>query len=164
MGMSAGGGGSVKAEPNVTPMIDVMLVLLIIFMIVVPQIAAGFKATPPKGQNIKAHPEDENADQVLGIDKDGQYYLNKKPINNADLEQLVKQIYDARTIDKIMYVKADAGLAYYKVQDALDIIAKGGVRLSGLITDQTPGTESTVAGDSPKAGGNPLDLSGGKKP
>ena len=164
MGMSAGGGGSVNAEPNVTPMIDVMLVLLIIFMIVVPQIAAGFKATPPKGQNIKAHPEDENADQVLGIDKDGQYYLNKKPINNADLEQLVKQIYDARTIDKIMYVKADAGLAYYKVQDALDVIAKGGVRLSGLITDQTPGTESTVAGDSPKAGGNPLDLSGGKKP
>jgi biopolymer transport protein TolR len=164
MGMSAGGGGSVKAEPNVTPMIDVMLVLLIIFMIVVPQIAAGFKATPPKGQNIKAHPEDENADQVLGIDADGKYYLNKKPINNADLEQLVKQIYDARTVDKIMYVKADAGLSYYKVQDALDIIAKGGVRVSGLIADQTPNTESTVAGDTPKSGGNPLDLSGGKKP
>jgi biopolymer transport protein TolR len=164
MGMSAGGGGSVKAEPNVTPMIDVMLVLLIIFMIVVPQIAAGFKATPPKGQNIKAHPEDENADQVLGIDADGKYYLNKKPINNADLEQLVKQIYDARTVDKIMYVKADAGLSYYKVQDALDIIAKGGVRVSGLIADQTPNTESTVAGDTPKSTGNPLDLSGGKKP
>jgi biopolymer transport protein TolR len=164
MGMSsAGGGGAVKAEPNVTPMIDVMLVLLIIFMIVVPQIAAGFKATPPQGQNIKAHPEDENADQVLGIDKEGQYYLNKKPIKNAELETLVKAIYDARTIDKIMYVKADAGLPYFKVQDALDIIAKGGVRLSGLITDQTPGTESTVLGDSPKGGANPLDLSGGKK-
>jgi biopolymer transport protein TolR len=164
MGMSAGGGGSVKAEPNVTPMIDVMLVLLIIFMIVVPQIAAGFKATPPKGQNIKSHPEDENADQVLGIDAEGKYFLNKKPIENADLEKLVKAIYDARTVDKIMYVKADAGLSYYKVQDALDIIAKGGVRLSGLIADQTPGTESVVAGDSPKSGGNPLDLSGGKKP
>jgi biopolymer transport protein TolR len=163
MGMSAGGGGAVKAEPNVTPMIDVMLVLLIIFMIVVPQIAAGFKATPPKGQNIKAHPEDENADQVLGIDADGQYFLNKKPINNADLEQLVKQIYDARTIDKIMYVKADASLQYHKVQTALDVIAKGGVRLSGLITDQTPGTESTVKGDAPNAGGNPLEM-GGKKP
>jgi biopolymer transport protein TolR len=164
MSMSAGGGGSVKAEPNVTPMIDVMLVLLIIFMIVVPQIAAGFKAKPPQGQNIKAHPEDENADQVLGIDADGNYYLNKKPIQNGDLEQLVKQIYNARTIDKIMYVKADAGLPYFKVQKALDVIAKGGVRVSGLITDQTPNTESTVVGDSPKAGGNPLDLSGGKKP
>jgi biopolymer transport protein ExbD len=164
MGMSAGGGGSVKAEPNVTPMIDVMLVLLIIFMIVVPQIAAGFKATPPKGQNIKAHPEDENADQVLGIDAEGNYYLNKKPINSADLEPLVKAIYDARTVDKIMYLKADAGLEYHKVQTALDVIAKGGVRVSGLIADQTPGTESTVAGDSPKSGNNPLDLSGGKKP
>ncbi len=163
MGMSAGGGGSVKAEPNVTPMIDVMLVLLIIFMIVVPQIAAGFKASPPKGQNIKQHPEDENTDQVLGIDKDGQYYLNKKPIKNEDLEALVTQIFAARTIDKIMYVKADAGLPYFKVQDALDIIAKGGVRVSGLITDQTPGTESTIPGDSPKNASNPLDLSGGKK-
>ena len=163
MGMSAGGGGSVKAEPNVTPMIDVMLVLLIIFMIVVPQIAAGFKAKPPQGQNITQHPEDENADQVLGIDAAGQYYLNKKPIYNADLEQLVKAIYDARTVDKIMYVKADAGLAYYKVQTALDVIAKGGVRVSGLIADQTPNTESTIASDKPKNGANPLDLSGGKK-
>ncbi|MBC7844400.1 MAG: biopolymer transporter ExbD [Gemmatimonadaceae bacterium] len=164
MSMSAGGGGgSVKAEPNVTPMIDVMLVLLIIFMIVVPQIAAGFKAKPPQGQNITQHPEDENADQVLGIDADGQYYLNKKPINNADLEQLVKAIYDARTVDKIMYVKADAGLPYFKVQTALDVIAKGGVRVSGLIADQTPNTESTVASDKAKGGSNPLDLSGGKK-
>jgi hypothetical protein len=63
-----------------------------------------------------------------------------------------------------MYVKADAELPYHKVQTALDVIAKGGVRVSGLIADQTPGTESTVAGDSPKAGSNPLDLSGGKKP
>ncbi len=164
MGMSsAGGGGSVKAEPNVTPMIDVMLVLLIIFMIVIPQIAAGFKAKPPQGQNIKAHPEDENADQVLGIDAEGNYYLNKKPIKNADLEHLVKAIYDARTVDKIIYVKADAGLPYFRVQKALDIVAKGGARVSGMITDQTPNTESTVAGDSPKAGGNPLDLSRGKK-
>ena len=100
---------------------------------------------------------------MLGIDAYGNYYLNKKPINNEDLEQLLKAIYDARTIDKIMYVKADAGLPYYKVQAALDVVAKGGVRWSGMITDQTPGTESTVPGDSPKAGNNPLDLSGGKK-
>ena len=162
MAITTSGGGSVKAEPNVTPMIDVMLVLLIIFMIVVPQIAAGFKAKPPQGQNITAHPEDENADQVLGIDAEGQYYLNKKPIKNEDLEQLVKQIYDARTVDKIMYVKADAGLPYFQVQKALDIVAKGGVRVTGLITDQTPNTESTVPGDSPKGGANPLAL-GGKK-
>ena len=53
MSMSMGGSGSVKAEPNVTPMIDVMLVLLIIFMLVVPAISAGFQAIPPQGVNLK---------------------------------------------------------------------------------------------------------------
>ena len=104
MSMSMGGGG-VKAEPNVTPMIDVMLVLLIIFMIVIPAMNAGFNAIPPTGQNLKPHPE-EDLDQVLGIDKDGQYYLNKKPLPNADLADKLKQIYDARQVDKIMYLKA----------------------------------------------------------
>jgi biopolymer transport protein ExbD len=82
MAMSAGGGGgSVQATPNVTPMIDVMLVLLIIFMVVAPALLAGFNADPPKLVNIKDHPEDYHNDQVLGIDNDGKYYLNKKPIH-----------------------------------------------------------------------------------
>ena len=151
MAMSTGGNpNAVKAEPNVTPMIDVMLVLLIIFMLVVPAIAAGFQAVPPQGVNLKAHPE-ENEDQVLGIDANGQYFLNKKPIRNETLAEQVKAIYDARTVDKIMYVKADRNLDYSKVQDAVDIISKNGVRVAGMITDQQPGTMSTVAGDNPLA-------------
>ena len=150
MAMSASSGGGVKAEPNVTPMIDVMLVLLIIFMLVVPAIAAGFQAVPPQGVNLKAHPE-ENEDQVLGIDANGQYFLNKKAIRNETLAEQVKRIYDARTVDKIMYVKADKNLDYSKIQDAVDIISKNGVRVAGMITDQQPGTSSTVAGDNPLA-------------
>jgi biopolymer transport protein ExbD len=148
--MSAGntGNSSVKAEPNVTPMIDVMLVLLIIFMIVVPALTSGFQATPPQGQNLKAHPP-EDEDQILGIDRAGNYYINTQPIRNEDLGTRLKQIYDARTIDKIMYVKADKGLDYAKVLDAIDIAAKNGVRVTGMIADQTPGTESTVPGDDP---------------
>jgi len=81
MAMSSGGGqGAVQSTPNVTPMVDVMLVLLIIFMVVAPALLAGFNADPPQAQNIKDHPEDDQTDQVLGIDKDGNYYLNKKPI------------------------------------------------------------------------------------
>jgi biopolymer transport protein ExbD len=144
--MSAGGGGGVKAEPNVTPMIDVMLVLLIIFMIVIPTISAGFNAQPPQGVNLKPRPE-ENEDQVLGISADGQYYLNKAPIKNETLGEKLKAIYDVRTIDKILYVKADKNLEYVKVIDALDIAAVAGVRMTGLITDQRPGTVSTVASD-----------------
>jgi len=146
MAMSTGGGSGIKAEPNVTPMIDVMLVLLIIFMLVIPTISAGFNAQPPQGVNLKPHPE-EDQDQVLGIAADGQYYLNKQPIKNETLPEKLKAIYDARTIDKILYVKADKGLEYVKVIDALDIAAAAGVRVTGLISDQRPGTMSTVPGD-----------------
>ena len=156
MGMSVGSGSGVKAEPNVTPMIDVMLVLLIIFMITIPQINAGFKAVPPEGQNLKPHPE-EDGDQVLGIDADGNYYLNKKPIRNEDMPTLVGQIYLTERPDYIMYVKAHKDLEYLKVINALDILSRNGVRVAALITEQTPNTESLVESDrilAPKSGGN----------
>ena len=158
MSITVSGVSEVKAEPNVTPMIDVMLVLLIIFMLVIPAINAGFNAVPPQGQNLKPHPE-EDADQVLGIDASGAYYLNKKPIKNEDLASLLKVIYEQRTEDKILFLKAHNQLKYEKVIDALDIAAKNGVRVTGMITDQIPGSRSLIETDnlSPmKApGGNP---------
>src|ERR1051326_6816346 len=94
MAMSARSGGqAVQSTPNVTPMVDVMLVLLIIFMVVAPALLAGFNADPPQAQNIKDHPEDDQTDQVLGIDKDGNYYLNKKPIRQADIAAALKHVY-----------------------------------------------------------------------
>lgn len=144
---SMGSSGAVKAEPNVTPLIDVMLVLLIIFMIVTPLINSGFQAQPPDGINIKAHPE-ENSDQVLGIDANGQYYLNKKFIPNASLAEQVKAIYsEPGREDFVMYLKADRNLKYAKVLDAIDIVDHNGVRVLAAITDQTPGTRSSVPGD-----------------
>jgi biopolymer transport protein ExbD len=115
-------------------------------MIVVPAINAGFTAVPPSGVNLKPHPE-EDQDQVLGIDNKGQYYLNKKPIPNEELAERIKKIYDERTSDKIMYLKAHKDLKYEKIIDALDIVAHNGVRVTGMISDQTPGTASVVAGD-----------------
>ena len=141
MGMSVGSGGSsVKAEPNVTPLVDVMLVLLIIFMVIIPTLTSGLNATPPQGVNLKKHPE-EDGDQLLGIDRKGQYYLNRQPIRNETLQENLKRIFDARTEDKILYVRADKNLEYSKVQDAVDIAAKAGVRVTGLISEQLPGTE-----------------------
>lgn len=153
MAMSTGSSGGVKAEPNVTPMIDVMLVLLIIFMLVVPAISAGFQAIPPQGVNLKPHPEEER-DQVLGIDANGQYFLNKAPIPNATLGDRLKSIFEARTEDKILYVKADKDLEYSKIIDALDVAARNGVALSAMITDQQPGTKSAIATDN-VLGGSP---------
>jgi biopolymer transport protein ExbD len=144
--MSVNSAGGVKAEPNVVPMIDVMLVLLIIFMVVTPAITSGFTAVPPSGINLKAHPE-VDTDQVLGIDKFGQYYLNKREIDPEALGPALKAIYELRTMDQILYIKADKELEYGKVLDAIDIASKNGVRVVGAISDQQPGTASTVAGD-----------------
>jgi len=141
MGMSAQVKGSaVNAEPNMTPMIDVMLVLLIIFMIIIPTLTSGLNAEPPQGINLKQHPEEEG-DQLLGIDRKGQYFLNRNPIRNETLEAQLKQIYDVRETDKILYIRADRQLEYAKVLDASDIASKAGVRVVGYISEQTPGTE-----------------------
>jgi len=130
-------------------MVDVMLVLLIIFMVVAPALLAGFNADPPQAQNIKDHPEDEKSDQVLGIDKDGNYYLNKKQIRQEDVGAALKHIYvDQTRDDYIMYLKADKNLEYSKVIDAMDVAMKNGVRMVGMVGEQKSGTVSTVAGDS----------------
>jgi biopolymer transport protein TolR len=128
------GVGAVKADINVTPMIDVMLVLLIIFMIVTPLIAAGFKATLPKGKNLDPRPEGDN-EVVLGIDEFGRYFLNGRALPNGTLEDQLRGIYAARTEDKILYFKADNKLKYAKIQEAVETARRSGVRVMAAITE-----------------------------
>jgi biopolymer transport protein TolR len=131
---NTGGTTSVKSDINVTPMIDVMLVLLIIFMIVTPLIAAGFKATLPKGKNLDPRPEGEN-EIVLGIDQAGRYFLNGRPLPNGTLEDQLRSLYAARTEDKILYFKADNQLKYGKIQEAVETARRAGVRVMAAITE-----------------------------
>ena len=148
MAISTGSAGpsAVKADINVTPMIDVMLVLLIIFMIVTPLIAAGFKATLPKGKNLDPRPEGEN-EVVLGIDQGGRYFLNQRPIANGALEDQLRGIFAARTEDKILYFKADNQLKYAKVQEAVETARRAGVRVMAAITEPN---KNVVFGDDEK--------------
>jgi biopolymer transport protein TolR len=135
--MSAGnsaGQTSVKSEPNVVPMIDIMLVLLIIFMIVTPLLAAGFKATLPKGKNLDARPEGEN-EVVLGIDEGGRYFLNGRGVPEGTLEDQLRAIFSARAEDKILYFKADNQLKYGRIQEAVESARKSGVRVMASITE-----------------------------
>ena len=139
MGADVGAKGSVKSEPNVVPMIDIMLVLLIIFMIVTPAIATGFTAKIPQGKNIETA-ADEEGDVVLGIDVNGAYYLDPgsgtvTPVSAARLEEALKQIYTNRE-DKKMYFRADAKLDYGKVEDVLQIARRGGVRVLATIAEE----------------------------
>jgi len=137
--------GVVAANINVTPMIDVMLVLLIIFMIVTPAITAGFQATIPRAKNPESREEAEGEIR-LGIDRDGKFYLDitgasgkytgPRYISDEDLPTQLTNLYAARTIDKIMYLKADEGVKYERVQVALEIARKAGVRVVGAIAEQ----------------------------
>ncbi len=140
MAMKIGTAGqtSLKSEPNVVPMIDIMLVLLIIFMIVTPLIAAGFKATLPKGKNLDPRPEGDN-EVVLGIDQGGQYFLNGRALPNGTLEDQLRSIFNSRTEDKILYFKADNQLKYGQVQEAVETARRAGVRVMAAITEPTSG-------------------------
>jgi len=137
MAMQAGGLAgqtAVKSSPNVVPMIDIMLVLLIIFMIVTPLIAAGFKATLPKGKNLDPRPEGDN-EVVLGIDQAGNYFLDGRPLQKGTLEDQLRSRFASRTEDKILYFKADNQLKYSKVQEAVETARKAGVRVMAAITE-----------------------------
>jgi len=133
--MDVGGGkGGVKYEPNVVPMIDVMLVLLIIFMVVTPIIASGFQAQMPQGKHLEKR-EEQDSDITLGIDKEGKFYLNAKPISKDRLEQTLIDAYRNRSTDKILYFKADQGLEYGRVEEALTLARKAGVRVLAAVTE-----------------------------
>jgi biopolymer transport protein ExbD len=136
--------GAVNADINVTPMADVMLVLLIIFMITAPLIAAGFQAQMPQGVNLITS-EEQNDDVVLGIDRLGNYYINTKPYAKEQVVTTLAEIFAARTKDKILYLKADNQLRMDKIQEAVDIARKAGVRVMSAVTEQRLGTEPTVS-------------------
>ena len=130
---------AVKADINVTPLIDVMLVLLIIFMIVTPIIAAGFQATLPRTENPENRPEEP--DEIrLGIDRSGKYYLDigdgPRLVSDADLPGRLEALYNARTKDKILFLKADQNLDFGRVQEAIEMARKAGVRVVGAITER----------------------------
>ncbi len=144
MAISTSSQGAVNADINVTPMADVMLVLLIIFMITAPLIAAGFQAQMPQGVNlIKA--EEQNDDVVLGIDRQGNYYINTKPYQKDAVITTLSEIFAARTKDKILYLKADNQLKMEKIQEAVDMARQAGVRVLSAVTEQRLGTEPTVS-------------------
>jgi len=134
--MSLGNAGqtAVKSEPNVVPMIDIMLVLLIIFMIVTPLIAAGFKAEMPKGKNLDARPEGEN-EVILGIDENGHYFLDGSPLPDGTLEDQLRSKFATRSEDKILYFKADSRLPFKRIQEATEAARHAGVAVMAAITE-----------------------------
>ncbi|MBI4520463.1 MAG: biopolymer transporter ExbD [Gemmatimonadetes bacterium] len=132
------------ADINVTPMVDVMLVLLIIFMVVTPALLTGFQAQLPQAVHLKERPEEDNR-VTLGIDLDGRYYLNKVLIRREDALRLLTAQFEARPEDKVLFFKADKGVRYSEVLTAMRLARDAGARVVAAISEQMPGTESDAA-------------------
>lgn len=132
-------GGDVNADINMTPMIDVMLVLLIIFMVITPALA-GYAVILPKASTS----EEEKEDRVtMGIDRDGRFYLDEVPgsIPEESLVAALQQAYAARPGDHVLYLKADQEVAYSYVLTAIDAAREAGVARIGAITEIARPTE-----------------------
>jgi len=132
MAMSAGsGGGGLTNEINVTPMIDVLLVLLIIFMLVVPIARKAIDVQLPDPQP-SVQPANPNAQQiVLQVQPNGSYSINKEVVTKERLGARLKEIYDPRP-DKIIFVKGDPTVKYDDVINAMDIARGAGVKVIGV--------------------------------
>ena len=129
---------SLRSFINVTPLIDVMLVLLIIFMIVTPFLANG-QIVVPRSANPDSRPEDRN-EVRLGIDREGVFRLDQGSgmtrVGDEDLARRLKEIYSTRTKDRVMFLRADQNIEFGRVQQAIEIARQAGVRVVGAITEQ----------------------------
>ena len=141
---------SIMGDINVTPMVDVMLVLLIIFMVVTPALVAGFQAQLPQGIHLKDRPEEEGRTS-LGVDAMGAYYLNKQPLSActaarradpagrqrcaAQLQQALARQFRAHPQDRVLFLRVDRGLKYQEVIDVMQLAKSSGARVIAAITE-----------------------------
>jgi biopolymer transport protein TolR len=129
MGVSAGGGG-LSSDINVTPMIDVLLVLLIIFMIILPMSRRDFTVNvPPEQQQKKSNTQSSQI--VLELLPDGGYAINKNPVPYAQLDAKFHELYDNRPA-KLLFIKAAPNRKYGEVVEAMDIAHGAGVQVIGF--------------------------------
>jgi biopolymer transport protein TolR len=141
--MNLGGGGTVKSDINVTPLVDVMLVLLIIMMIVAPLLQQGVEVRLPQAANTTEKP-DTQEQTVLAIDAQKRLYLNTVPVTPGELRRRIEEALEGKK-DRIVIIKADQDVEYSAVMDAMDELRASGIEDMGLITD--PRKTSTEGGE-----------------
>ena len=140
MGVTAGSARGLQSEINVTPMVDIMLVLLIIFLVVTPFLQPGITVVLPKNmKNADVDPKIINESSVVvSIPNDGEYYLGKKRVQIEQLADDVNHMLDKvkNTQDRIVYIKSGVSVDYGEVVNVISEIRKLGVDQIGLVADK----------------------------
>lgn len=139
MGMSttSAGGKKSRATPqmNVTPLVDVVLVLLIIFMVVTPLLSKQFWLQLPKQEQSAAEPPGENKSIVLTVKKDGALAINGADLKKDELRDKVSRVMAART-DKVLYFDAADDAPYAITVEAMDLARQGGAKTIAILTNK----------------------------
>ncbi len=134
MGVSiAGKEERYRSEPNVVPLCDVLLVLLIIFMIVTPLVQKGVDVKIPAALNTINMPD--NPEVVLAIKKDGTLYVNQEKVTVENLQTTLEEHFMTAK-EKKLYLRADQDLEYGKIVDLIDIIKEAGIEVVGIIAEK----------------------------
>jgi len=147
MSMSTGGGGGLSSDINVTPMVDIMLVLLIIFMVVTPMLQSGVSVVLPKGDN----PDEDQAITketavVIAIPENGAYYIGKDSITRDRLGEKIKGLMENRKLeDRVVYVKGGNQVNYGSIVDTIAAVREAGIDRIGLVTDKKKAGEAAPA-------------------
>jgi biopolymer transport protein ExbD len=136
MAMSAGGGGGLTNDINVTPMIDVLLVLLIIFMMIVPNARKAIDIQLPDPTPATAPANSVSNQIVLEVLPGGQFAINKEPVTKERLAARLKEIYDPRP-EKIIFVKGAPTVKFQDVIFAMDVSRGAGVKVIGVPPKET---------------------------
>ncbi|NPV82144.1 MAG: biopolymer transporter ExbD [Candidatus Aminicenantes bacterium] len=131
--VSMGGKETVKSEPNVVPLCDVLLVLLIIFMVVTPLVQKGVDVQLPSALNTTQMPD--NPDVVLSIKADGTLFLKEQRVTLEGLTMALEEAF-LQAAEKKLYIRADANLEFGKMIDVIDMIREAGIELVGIITER----------------------------
>jgi biopolymer transport protein TolR len=134
MAMDLGGAkGGVKSDINVTPLCDVMLVLLIIMMIVAPLLQQGVSVKLPQAGNTTDKPEVQDQ-TVVAIARDKTLYVNARPVREGELTTRINELLESKK-EKVVLIKADEEVEYGAVMAAMDQLRQAGIEDIGLITD-----------------------------